>query len=100
MRWIRARLLQHFLELGDKARLIEMTAEQAHADRRLGQVFGFPILKLKAGLLETPRIDRPRDASLFGDIDELAVRHDAALRMIPAKLSLEFDHSPGFERDD
>src|SRR5438045_5860586 len=100
MRRIRSGFFQHFLKLGDQARLVEMSAEEAHIDRDFWKVFAFPILKLKAGLLERPCIDHAGDAGLLGDGDELALWDQAALRVVPAELGFEANHFFGLERDD
>ncbi len=77
-----------------------MAAEEADVDRHLRQVLGFPVLELKAGLLDGPGVDGAGDAGFFGDGDELGVGNQPALWVIPAELGFEADDFFGFEGDD
>ena len=88
---VSAGFFEDFLELADEAGLVEMAAEEADVDVDPGQVLGFPILKLEAGLLERPCVDDVGDAGFLGDGDELGVGDQAALWVIPAELGFEAD---------
>ena len=55
---------------------------------------------LAARLAKDPAADRQDRAVLFGDLDEVARRHEAALRVLPAHEGLDAREPAGLEVDD
>src|SRR5205085_5922193 len=85
--WIETKRLQHVRHLFHQVTIHELTNRQIHPHRfgRVVAVVTPPELTLAARLLQYPTAHLRDESRLFGDMNEIAGRHETALGMLPTQ---------------
>src|SRR6476646_8121185 len=98
---LEAECLQHIRHLPHQTALDQLSNREVdpHRLRRIVAVLAAPHLALTARLLEHPAADFRDETRLFGDVNEIAWRHQTALWMFPTQQCFDSDDSPTVQRD-